>query len=152
MSSNPGRDGGAVFFKFIMSRCMSIRELLGCVCSSERYNPTTPLHFVSGLILWIIYSVLFSQNLMLYIKKHKSLSHYCGKSWSFHRSLNWCSWLKFEGLKQFFFGGETRQFTFTGTLLSIGYLFSIFVCHFIKTKSFKGVFPCDIKVSFEFFR
>lgn len=27
-----------------------------------------------------------------------------------------------EGLKQFFFGGETRQFTFTGTLLSIGYL------------------------------
>lgn len=122
------------------------------VCAHRRwYNPTTPLHFVSGLILWIIYSVLFSPNLMLYIKTHKSLSHYCGKSWSFHRSLNWCSWLKFEGLKQFFFGGETRQFTFTGTLLSIGYLFSIFVCHFIISKSFNGVFPCDIKVSCEFF-
>lgn len=38
---------------------------------------------------------------MLYIKKHKSLSHYCGKSWSFHRSLNWCSWLKLKDLNNF---------------------------------------------------
>lgn len=81
MSSNPGRDGGGALPRKIPQCCIfQIHyEQMYTVCQFESYwdvcahrrwyNPTTPLHFVSGLILWIIYSVLFSPNLMLYVKK-----------------------------------------------------------------------------------